>query len=74
MYVINGIPEYRKNRNQNSDFWLERFSGFPIWVSAGKFRNTELGSGIPNSGHPREPESKIGIPNQGGPVTSFFMC
>jgi hypothetical protein len=65
MYVINGIPEFWKNWNRNSDFRLERFSGFPIIFSAGKFRNSELGSGIPNSGRHRNRNPKIGIPNQG---------
>ena len=72
MYVINGIPEFRKNRNRNSDFRLERFSCFPICLSARKFRNSDLGSGIPNSGSPRKRNPKIGIPNQGW--TSFNGC
>jgi len=64
MYVINGIPEFRKNRNRNSDFQLERFSGFPICFSAGKFRNSELGSGIPNSGSPRNWNPKTEFPTK----------
>ncbi len=64
MYVINGIPEFRKNRYRNSDFRLERFSGFPICFSAGKFRNSELGSGIPNSGSPRKRNPKTEFPTK----------
>ena len=64
MYVINGIPEFRKNRYRNSDFRLERFSGFPICFSAGKFRNSELGSGIPNSGSPRKRNLKTEFPTK----------
>ena len=75
MYVINGIPEFRKNRYRNSDFRLERFSGFPICFSAGKFRNSELGSGIPNSGSPRKRNLKNGIPNQDSNVkNASIMC
>jgi len=64
MYVINGIPEFRKNRNQNSDFQLERFSGFQIIFSTGKFRNSELGNGIPNSGRPRNRNPKSEFPTK----------
>ena len=64
MYVINGIPEFRKNRYRNSDFRLERFSGFPICFSAGKFRNSEIGSGIPNSGSPRKRNPKTEFPTK----------
>ena len=64
MYVINGIPKFWKNRNRNSDFRLERFSGFPICFSAGKFRNSEIGSGIPNSGSPRKRNLKTEFPTK----------
>jgi hypothetical protein len=64
MYVINGIPELRKNRNRNSDFRLERFSGFPIMFSARKVRNSELGSRIPNSGRPRNRNPKSEFPTK----------
>jgi hypothetical protein len=64
MYVINEIPEFRKNRNRDSDFRLERFSGFPIIFSAGKFRNSELRSGIPISGCPRNLNPKSEFPTK----------
>jgi hypothetical protein len=64
MYVINGIPEFWKNRNRNSDFRLEQFSGFPILFSAGNFRNSELGSGIPDSGRPRNRNPKLEFPTK----------
>ncbi len=64
MYEINGIPEFWKNRNRNSDFRLERFAGFPICFSAGKVRNSELGSGIPISGSPRKRNPKTEFPTK----------
>jgi hypothetical protein len=62
--LMNGIPESRKNRNRNSDFRLEWFSGFPILFSAGNFRNFELGSGIPDSGRPRNRYPKSEFPTK----------
>jgi hypothetical protein len=64
MYVIKGIPEFRKNRNPNSDFQLERFSGFPSLFSAKNFRNSELGIGIPDSGRPRNRNPKSEFPTK----------
>ncbi len=63
MYVINGT-EFWKNRNRNSNFRLERFLGVPILFSAGKFRNPELGNGIPNSGRPRNRNPKSEFPTK----------
>jgi hypothetical protein len=64
MYVTNGILEFQKNRNRISDFQLERFSGFQILFSAGKFRNSELRSGIPDSGRPRNRNPKSEFPTK----------
>ena len=72
MYVINGIPEFRKNWNRDSDFRLERFSGFQVF----RFAFPPESSGTPNS----EAEFRIPVvpgngipkrnsqPSQGGAV------
>jgi hypothetical protein len=57
------LTEFR-NRNRNSDFRLERFSGFPILFSAGNFWNSELGSGILDSGLPRNWNPKSEFPTK----------
>jgi hypothetical protein len=61
MYVINGIPEFRKNRNRNSDFRLERFQVF-------RFAFPPESSGIQNS----EAEFRIPVvPGSGIPKSEF---
>jgi hypothetical protein len=65
MYVINGIPEIRKMGTGIPIFDLNGFQVFRFDFPPENSGIPELGSGIPNSGRPRNRNPKTEFPTKG---------